>query len=161
MKYRKLRIAWSVGWGLAAVLLIVLWVRSYWWKDWVTAPISRTQAVSLNSSQGRLRVRLGPMPSQSIPLFSHYSLAKFEKDADESLGEMGPGVTTFKAPLSPVFGRSIDGKFSVAHGLVVLFFAALGVVAAPCIKWRFTLRTLLIATTLVAVVLGLVVWAAR
>ena len=29
MRYRKLRIAWSVGCGLAAVLLIVLWVRSY------------------------------------------------------------------------------------------------------------------------------------
>ena len=30
MKFRKLRIAWSVVWGVAAVLLIVLWVRSYW-----------------------------------------------------------------------------------------------------------------------------------
>src|SRR4051812_11045209 len=29
MRYRKLRIAWSVCWGLACVLLIVLWVRSY------------------------------------------------------------------------------------------------------------------------------------
>src|SRR5262245_54207520 len=31
--YRKLRIAWSVGWSLVAVLLIVLWVRSYWRLD--------------------------------------------------------------------------------------------------------------------------------
>src|SRR5438105_1666000 len=30
MRFRKLRIAWSVFWGLAAVLLIALWVRSYW-----------------------------------------------------------------------------------------------------------------------------------
>jgi hypothetical protein len=30
MRFRKLRIAWSVFWGLACVLLIVLWVRSYW-----------------------------------------------------------------------------------------------------------------------------------
>src|SRR5690242_4400156 len=29
MKYRKLRIAWSVIWGVASVLLIVLWLRSY------------------------------------------------------------------------------------------------------------------------------------
>src|SRR3954466_10399403 len=29
MRFRKLRIAWSAGWGLACVLLIVLWVRSY------------------------------------------------------------------------------------------------------------------------------------
>src|SRR4051794_20096303 len=29
MKLRKLRIAWSVFWVLACVLLVVLWVRSY------------------------------------------------------------------------------------------------------------------------------------
>jgi hypothetical protein len=29
MKHRKLRIAWSVAWGIAAVLLIVLWARTY------------------------------------------------------------------------------------------------------------------------------------
>src|SRR5215813_443843 len=29
MKFRKLRIAWSIVWGVVAVLLIVLWVRSY------------------------------------------------------------------------------------------------------------------------------------
>jgi hypothetical protein len=29
MRFRKLRIAWSVFWGIACVLLIVLWVRSY------------------------------------------------------------------------------------------------------------------------------------
>jgi hypothetical protein len=33
MKYRKLRIAWSVAWGVVAVLLVVLWVRSYWVCD--------------------------------------------------------------------------------------------------------------------------------
>ena len=35
------------------------------------------------------------------------------------------------------------------------------IAAAPWLRWRFSLRTLLIATTLVAVVLGLIVWAAR
>src|SRR4051812_41646326 len=29
MRFRTLRIAWSVFWGLACVLLVVLWVRSY------------------------------------------------------------------------------------------------------------------------------------
>src|SRR5918995_3829478 len=36
MKYGKLRIAWSVGWGLLCLLLIVLWVRSYWWNDFAS-----------------------------------------------------------------------------------------------------------------------------
>src|SRR5690349_16513123 len=33
MKYRKLRLAWSVAWGVVAVLLCILWVRSYWSLD--------------------------------------------------------------------------------------------------------------------------------
>ncbi len=40
MKHRKLRIAWTVAWGIVAVLLLVLWIRSYWTYDifGVTAP---------------------------------------------------------------------------------------------------------------------------
>jgi hypothetical protein len=33
MKYRKLRIAWSAVCGMICLLLILLWVRSYWWHD--------------------------------------------------------------------------------------------------------------------------------
>jgi hypothetical protein len=33
MRFRKLRIAWSVGWGSAAVLQCVRWVRNYWTGD--------------------------------------------------------------------------------------------------------------------------------
>src|SRR3954469_7954745 len=30
MKHRKLRIAWSVAWGVVTVLLVTLWAQSYW-----------------------------------------------------------------------------------------------------------------------------------
>ena len=33
MRFRKLRIAWLVAWGVACVLLVVLWVRSYWREE--------------------------------------------------------------------------------------------------------------------------------
>src|ERR1700754_4951271 len=36
--FRKVRIAWSVLWGVAAVLLVALWVRSYWVQDRVFVP---------------------------------------------------------------------------------------------------------------------------
>src|SRR5215212_8964377 len=53
MRFRKLRIAWSVFWGLAAVLLIVLWVRSYWWWDELYTPTSvkRYYSPELSSRQ--------------------------------------------------------------------------------------------------------------
>jgi hypothetical protein len=40
-------------------------------------------------------------------------------------------------------------------------FILAAIAAVPWIRWRFRLRTLLIATTLVAVVLGLVLYAVR
>src|SRR5689334_20781699 len=33
MRYRKLRIAWSVLFATACLLLCMLWSRSYWWVD--------------------------------------------------------------------------------------------------------------------------------
>jgi hypothetical protein len=45
MKYRKLRIAWSVGCGIVCLLLIALWVRSYWWSDELTLA-SRLEFIS-------------------------------------------------------------------------------------------------------------------
>jgi hypothetical protein len=38
MKYRKLRIAWSVGWGVLAVAVCVLWVKSYWQELLIKTP---------------------------------------------------------------------------------------------------------------------------
>src|SRR5690348_8525325 len=53
MRFRKLRIAWSVVWGLAAVLLIVFWVRSYWHVDVLQKP-SASRLFIISSSKGRL-----------------------------------------------------------------------------------------------------------
>ena len=49
---RGLRIAWSVWWGILCVLLIVLWVRSYWRFDRVS--FGKQKAVA--SVGGRLLV---------------------------------------------------------------------------------------------------------
>src|SRR3954453_6300044 len=54
MRYRKLRIAWSVFWGLGAVLLIVLWVRSCWRCDQIMHHSSATELVALTSFRGQV-----------------------------------------------------------------------------------------------------------
>src|SRR3954447_2071315 len=33
MRFRKLRVAWSIFWGLACVLLIMLWLLSFWFTE--------------------------------------------------------------------------------------------------------------------------------
>src|SRR4051812_44780824 len=48
MKHRKLRIAWSVGWGIAVVVLCVLWVRSYRYLDLANLPVPMVDSVLSN-----------------------------------------------------------------------------------------------------------------
>jgi hypothetical protein len=45
------------------------------------------------------------------------------------------------------------------HWIVVIVSGAVAIM--PWLRWRFSLRTLLIATTVVAVVLGLIVYVSR
>src|SRR6478736_9471608 len=54
MRFRKLRIAWSVGCGILCVLLIVLWVRSYRWCDTVYCQIRSPPSFGVVSIQSRL-----------------------------------------------------------------------------------------------------------
>src|SRR3954451_3787256 len=56
LRFRKLRIAWSVFWGLACVLLILFWVRSYWRIDNIRFPILQTNLVGAWSIQGTIAV---------------------------------------------------------------------------------------------------------
>ena len=58
MRYRKLRIAWSVVWGLASVLLVVLWVRSYWRVDTVRMSATANRVFQVSVAPGRFLVVL-------------------------------------------------------------------------------------------------------
>src|SRR5215207_1862396 len=61
MRFRKLRIAWSVAYSMACVLLIVLWVRSYWkldiwvWNNNSTPTIVRTDTGLITFSQSNFQ----------------------------------------------------------------------------------------------------------
>jgi hypothetical protein len=54
MRFRKLRIAFSVAWGVACVLMVVLWVRSYRWIDEAAGPTPDGHAIILSSGHGGL-----------------------------------------------------------------------------------------------------------
>ncbi len=55
MRFRKLRIAWSVVCGIACVLLVVFWVRSYFKVDYVFYDTAQ-KTYSMASYHGRLRI---------------------------------------------------------------------------------------------------------
>jgi hypothetical protein len=154
MKYRKLRIAWSVTWGLVAVLLIVLWVRSYWWQDCIVGNLGpHVNLLNISSDAGQLKyvdIRRNDISPTKFTIMSRRS--------DEIMKK----VSGFDSNLVAGFGvRLAPNTWSIAvpHWFAVVLFATLATL--PWIRWRFTIRTLLIVTTLVAVVLGLIVWSLR
>jgi hypothetical protein len=148
MKHRKLRIAWSVAWGIAVVLLVALWGRSYRWIDGIAYDGTGTIYVCM-TLHGH------------IMLFCNLDDAKgngwgFQsKRVEESLPDL--------SAVPSILGVNYDLRANTPYVLIplwelVLIFAGFGTV--PWMRWtrRFSVRTLLIATTLVAVGLGLIVW---
>jgi hypothetical protein len=148
MKYRKLRIAWSVGCGILCLLLIALWVRSYWKYDFLDRFNTSRMLTSLESSSGRLR--FGLTDYKTVPAFT-------VKPHAWSLRGYGPervheNVFSYES-------NSLQTTVGFPHWLPVLIAALLSV--TPWLHWRFSLRTLLIGMTVVAILLGLTLWASR
>ena len=68
MRFRKLRIAFSAACLVACVLLIVLWVRSYWWCDVAERTFTSSSGFRVASKSGYVS-------------FSKYSPSKVEWDS--------------------------------------------------------------------------------
>jgi hypothetical protein len=149
MKHRKLQIAWSVGCGIAAALLILLWVRSCHTLD--SCQMSAFgKSIHFQSVRGKLvgfySSAKDGWKSGSFPAF------RIAKDSELKSAIMGKANTvTYSAD----WDRFVVVPY-VAALVISLVFGA-----SSWLGWTFSLRTLLIATTLVAVGLGLIVWAAK
>src|SRR5262245_57793790 len=75
---RGLRIAWSVVWGILCVLLIVLWMRSYWWVTNIQGPPVAAQTFQCAFLEGRILLQSYRLITQAdrdewISDFSHFS----------------------------------------------------------------------------------------
>lgn len=147
IKFRRLRIAWSVVCGILCLLLIVLWVRSYWWDDLVEGPILWPHGCSLTSTGGRLML-CGMDEDDPVTYWSFLSI------------EASSRYAIRKQFLGPVFAfhPSQEGGsyIHVPHWFLAIISAAMSILLAK--QWRFSLRTLLIVITLVTVGLGLIAY---
>jgi hypothetical protein len=154
MRFRKLRIAWSVAWGILCLLVIVFWVRSYRWFDEFAFLVDNSQSViSIQSTwEGVLSLSwqdAGP------GLATAYYSRLFNTQTREAVQPMG----------TPSKAGKFDSYFSPSQWYVAVpcwfLVITLGTLAGlpwlPLTGLRFSLRTLLIATTLIAGVLGLAV----
>jgi hypothetical protein len=151
LKY--LRIAVTALSLTACVLLIALWVRSYWRFDEVEGRMANSN-IFIKSVQGQLR-----FSAVSSPRPQHWSW-RTQIIGSESYGLILtlPGGKTLS--LRRVFSFSSSANrfvLWVPTWLPTLIFAAFAAAAWLTQLKRFSLRTLLIATTLVGVALGLIV----
>jgi hypothetical protein len=125
---------------------MVLWVRSYYRSDDLRVPVPATQTLSVKSFRGRFVWLLFDIPQ------GH------EFDLIVGAAEDVRDWTEYDAYIGNWHWIQVGAKLK-ALVLPHWLFAVLSVVfaAIPWLPWRFSLRTLLIATRLVAAVLGLIV----
>ena len=156
MRFRKLRIAWSVAWGVVAVLLIVLWVRSYWRWDEVGGRTGIHTAFVFFSWQARIEWYTWPMDDPLPFSIGTYTDADHLNFANPHKHLGIPNWLDFS-----YINNGREFVLAAPHCFVALIAAMISV--APWIRWskRFRLHTLLIAMTLVAVILGAIVIAVK
>ena len=146
---RRVRIAVSVFFAVLTVLLCVLWVRSYWTRDHFRWHVTTGRALSVSSRGGIVGV------------------VTWTEDLDgvTSLVDSGPvaGSPPRRQMSNPLRFELLRSQEFGSLGVVVPYWFPIFITAVcVAIPWvlntrRFSLRTLLIATTLVAVALALVI----
>ena len=63
MRYRKLRITWTAICLIACVLLIVLWVRSHKWNDYLHKCVYGMRSLELDSAHGQVAISTNLLPA--------------------------------------------------------------------------------------------------
>jgi hypothetical protein len=143
MRFRKLRIAWSLLWGVAALLIVILWARSYRSMDQLGGPLSKTRIILIGSINGHLLVQW-PFHDWGYRWNVRSTLLN---SADRP-----------SSPFDMEFRRLPDG-FAMSQWFLAVMAVTIG--SLPWLCFRFSLRTLLMATTLLALLLGLIVYINR
>ena len=159
--WRVLRLTWTVGCVVVAVALCVLWVRSYSWTEIVRLPIGPNRRIKIGYNPGLLG---GSTFSTSGP--ASIALTRMPTAAwERRLAKAYPGQN----PSQLTGGTLTQGTTTIV--LIPFWFATLGASLIGLAPWmrpirqgrwiprRFSLRTLLLTMTAVAVLLGVVVLA--
>ena len=171
---RRVRIASAALCLLFCAAFVVLWVRSYRWVDSAHCPLPGESVDSI-----RKRWVRRPDGTRFVPSPKMLTMTSFEGRISVYAGEDQPGVSgwfpwgwgmdtyyigdnqrrTRPLPMWQ-YDAHLYGRYVLfPHWAPALLFAFLGVPIGVRRPYRFSLRTLLIASTLVALILGLLVWA--
>ena len=134
---------------IACVLLVAMWARSYWWQDSVNIPGTNTKNLLVGSRQGRLIISVRPFPLHEL-VTNHDVI-----DDPKQVFVDDFGNTARARWIQVLRWRNGITELIIPYWMVAIVAAALA--CLPWLRWKFSLRTLLIATTLVAAGLGAIV----
>jgi hypothetical protein len=133
-----------------------MWVRSYYWMDDFISPCTSSCEFGRGSVGGRLVV--GAISGGDEPAaFRHTPVAN---DSSE-LANLDRSWITFAGFGIPRTGAT--GLYAVMfpYWFAIVIAAAFGFATRRHVTYSISLRTLFIATTLLAVVLGMIAWLDR
>ena len=152
---RRVRIAVSIFFGLLIVALCVLWMRSYFQREGIHIYVSNFGEIDTGSTSGRIRGMVVNDYSDSTnpSEFSYWSRPARQESPTSRPVVRKEGSWHFRR-------HEVGFEYIVPFWFPVLLISILVALAwlLP-FPTNFSLRTMLIATTLVAVVLGVAAWA--
>ncbi|HEY4234255.1 MAG TPA: hypothetical protein VGM76_12565 [Lacipirellulaceae bacterium] len=158
MRFRKLRIAWSVLWGITGVLFCVIWVHTIHKSDKAAAWISDSYYFYGDAFQNWMEVSIAKPKPQPAPLFRMNYPGYYYSNFVANPTPLTPPIHEWHIAASTAFGTpGVEIRMPIWLGVVSSVLLA----AISWLPWwsnRFSLRTLLIATTLIAVAMGLIAW---
>ena len=166
--FRGLRIAWTVGFGIACLLLVVLWVRSYRWTDSIHwgRSTSDLMCTIYRGDIGIVSVNFGkplPISTRGLQYFkSNRITSRTQVNYNDGTGRPLPSYLGFKSSWLSAKVRRASSIF-----VVPFWFPAVACGVVGIIPWVrrfptcFSLRALLIAVTFLAVGMGVAVWLVR
>jgi hypothetical protein len=141
-----LRIAVTALSLTACVLLVALWVRSYWRIDEIGG-IGPNGLVAFSSERGVIIYAWESSPR------AIFNVDRWYRALHYPAYDSNPGILGF------YYGTSTPGLAFVAlpYWFIVLLTAATAIIPWYARRCRFNVRTMLIATTLVALALAVIV----
>ena len=144
---RRLLNITSIACLVLCVALMGLWVRSYYWSDTLYGHVSESQSLAVTSQSGRIRWFSNSLLNRVWP----WTIRNRQMDSVKE--------TEFRQFV--VYTRGSESYLAVPYWFLSLMTGLLAMACRP--KWppRFTLRELFIATTFVAIVLGMIAWLDR
>jgi hypothetical protein len=154
-KVRFLRVAVSMVFLTLCLVFVVLWVRCYWLIDTLWGPVTNNGQVAIVSMQGQLF--LGTNYTPGYPSWTRQSGYLYSK---------WRSVWTVLFPRRDAFGFALvvdSNNLGITIPYWLTVFSTSVIAWLPWAHWsrRFSLRTLLMAMTLSAMVLGMAVYGIR